>query len=684
MATNRKISSIVENQFPSFARDEGPKFVAFIKAYYEWLEQANNTVEVLDNLQTYQDIDTTYGEYLEFFHREILPSIPRNTLVDRKLLAKHIKDLYRSRGSELSYKMLFRILYDEEIDFYYPGEDILRASDGRWVKENAIRLGAPRSGLISNFENSSIIGLTSGATARVVNIINTISAGEIVDELYLLDIVGVFQDNERVALSDDPSIYATIVSTSGPLQAVDVTRGGAFHRADDIVSFISASGSGANGAVLATSDQSAVEWIILDGGSGYTVNSTISITHNTGSNTSFSITSISNTEVIAINDDTITPFANVIINTGSTFVSLGANTTSVSANLASSNVSSALNSALNFSNTTVGTIATITTDDFGFGYSTLPSATVIEEDIGELFISDGSGGFKGRNANIVANNVSGAITAVSVSNFGADYNRYDPVTISNLTRSGTRDALGNPNISGIVNYPGRYIDTKGWLSWNTKLQDNFYYQEYSYEIRSDQFTNTYRELVKSILHPAGTKLFGRIRLYANVEPTIITVNSQPTTRLNVISETSIDLPTVISDFGSIDLEPIIEEESILIQETTTLETNISLLSSGTGELFINNANTINSYASEFITTYAALPISSLGSSRLLIGNNTIFGTEVPSSNTGLMIIDSINGTANGLYFSAQTYSNTLMTINRDYAGTTLSHGIFYYTANTSA
>ena len=97
MSTDEKISTIVDQQFPFFVRDEGPNLVAFLKAYYEWTEQANNAIEVSKNLINYQDIDKTYEKYLEFFHREIMDDIPRDVLANRNKLAKHIKDLYRSR-----------------------------------------------------------------------------------------------------------------------------------------------------------------------------------------------------------------------------------------------------------------------------------------------------------------------------------------------------------------------------------------------------------------------------------------------------------------------------------------------------------------------------------------------------------------------------------------------------------
>jgi len=327
MTTNSKISNFVENQFPSFIRDDGPNFVAFVKAYYQWMEQANNAIEVSKNLLTYQDIDTTYDKYLEYFHREIIGSIPRSTLADKQKLIKHIKDVYRSRGSELSYQLLFRLLYNEEITFYYPGQDILRASDGRWVQENSIRISAPRTATAAQLENKNIVGLTSGAIARVDKVIQTTSGGILVDELFLLDIIGTFEDGERVALSTDSSVYASVFSISGPLQGVNIISGGAFHQIDDALVYTSASGAGANGAVLEVSGSSAAQWYIANGGSGYTTGASITVNDGpTGTGTSFIISTISDTEDLNINIDRILPMASVIINTGPTFVSLGANT----------------------------------------------------------------------------------------------------------------------------------------------------------------------------------------------------------------------------------------------------------------------------------------------------------------------------------------------------------------------
>ena len=45
----QKISPLVENMFPSFYKDEGQNFIAFVKAYYEWLETNHQLIQLEDN-----------------------------------------------------------------------------------------------------------------------------------------------------------------------------------------------------------------------------------------------------------------------------------------------------------------------------------------------------------------------------------------------------------------------------------------------------------------------------------------------------------------------------------------------------------------------------------------------------------------------------------------------------------
>ena len=56
MATDNKLSTKIESQLPSFLADDGPKLVAFLKAYYEFMEQEKNVTDRIENLLNYNDM----------------------------------------------------------------------------------------------------------------------------------------------------------------------------------------------------------------------------------------------------------------------------------------------------------------------------------------------------------------------------------------------------------------------------------------------------------------------------------------------------------------------------------------------------------------------------------------------------------------------------------------------------
>ena len=66
------ISPLISSQFPSFYQEEGPQFIAFVKAYYEWLESEGQAIAQSRNLFEYRDIDTTLDEFILYFKEKYL------------------------------------------------------------------------------------------------------------------------------------------------------------------------------------------------------------------------------------------------------------------------------------------------------------------------------------------------------------------------------------------------------------------------------------------------------------------------------------------------------------------------------------------------------------------------------------------------------------------------------------
>ena len=132
MKIEKFISPLIERQFPSFYREEGQNFIEFVKTYYEFLEQSGNVIEASRSLLEYGDVDETKEEFLKYFKNKYINSLPENVLTDKRLLIKHVADLYNSKGSERGYRLLFRLLFNEDIDFYIPGEHLFKPSESKW------------------------------------------------------------------------------------------------------------------------------------------------------------------------------------------------------------------------------------------------------------------------------------------------------------------------------------------------------------------------------------------------------------------------------------------------------------------------------------------------------------------------------------------------------------------------
>jgi hypothetical protein len=133
MSINRRtLSSLVASQLPEFVREDNQTFVAFLEAYYEYLQNQDG-----NDLKTLGDIDSTLDFFIKHFRDEVAVNFPQ-PVIDERFLLQHMKDHYLAKGSEASFKFLFRVLFNKDVTLEYPSRQMLRASDGRWNQDVSI------------------------------------------------------------------------------------------------------------------------------------------------------------------------------------------------------------------------------------------------------------------------------------------------------------------------------------------------------------------------------------------------------------------------------------------------------------------------------------------------------------------------------------------------------------------
>lgn len=198
--SNLLISPLVTQQLPEFIRGEYPTFVTFIEKYYEWMEQSGNAVKASEEVQYAQNVDLATDYYIEQIKQEFLPYFPESIALDKRKFLKLVNNFYSSKGTPNSLKFLFRALYNEEIEIYYPKDDILKASDGKWVLPLALRIDTNDNNIF-NIEKNLITGLTSKATALVEKVTRSVDRqlGVSYVELYISNIDKIFSTGEIIS-----------------------------------------------------------------------------------------------------------------------------------------------------------------------------------------------------------------------------------------------------------------------------------------------------------------------------------------------------------------------------------------------------------------------------------------------------------------------------------------------------
>ena len=378
------ISSIISEYLPNFVRDDHSGFVRFVEAYYEWMEKKENPYGTSATLMDTLDVDRTLDSFIDYFKETYLHDFPKTfatsvsgNKVNQKTVLKNINDFYKAKGTEKSYNLLFKILHDSDVSFYYPKEDLLRVSDGKWVEKKSIKITSENGNSNFSIRNRTVEQIDpslNGAVTAYANVDNVYQY-ELnqykITELFLTDINGTFTQGSKVqcTLADGTKIIEEIYTVPSN---VTISNGGLGYKSGDTIEI----------------DTTSSDYVSGSGAKG-------------------SVTRVSNT----------------------------------------------------------GIIQTAQIDNFGVNYQ--------------------------------SNNDSNSI----------------PVTFTSGSGFG---ASGSVDLDALCTYPGYYANNDGKLSSNKRMRDNELYQEYSYVLKTEISLSAYKEQVKKLVHPAGTKLFGNISVFDTV------------------------------------------------------------------------------------------------------------------------------------------------------------------------
>lgn len=271
----KRISPLIQSQFPAFYQEEGENFIAFTKAYYEWLESTNNPLYHSRRLPTYRDIDETTDEFIVQFKEKYLKNIQFDTATNKKLLVKNSLDLYRAKGTERAVDLFFKLVYGTSAEVRYPAEKIFRLSDGVYEKPEYLEIGYSIYNI--DYVGKQVVGQLSGAKAFVEKYIRRRAGKGYVNLLYISGRQGDFKNGEVIGLNINNQPTFDITKRSklvGSVKRVTVQTRGRNFNVGDIVKFTNSDrGLGGLARVESINSQTGlVDFIFVDGGYGYTLN----------------------------------------------------------------------------------------------------------------------------------------------------------------------------------------------------------------------------------------------------------------------------------------------------------------------------------------------------------------------------------------------------------------------------
>jgi hypothetical protein len=408
------------------------------------------------NLEDIRSIENTLDDFIVKFKKELSVIFPTNTLQNERFILQHIKDFYKSRGSKESFKFLFRALFNKDAEIYYPSTQILRVSDGSWIQEKSVFVESTDE---LHALNGKIIHIET--TKKVISVF----CPKVVS--YRQNVYEVFIDRSYV---NDITIGDTVASQDNTISGLIIPCPATYK--------------------------------IVTGGSGFDIGAIYNLPSESGNGSLVKITKIDS--IGAIKKLQIISFG---LDYESTFYAKLSNKT---------------RQAFSYYNP-------ITSFTVGAGHPAglYPTTSFVETDPTKIY-TDGTDGYLELGYINIQNyfaydtNYTPALNANEMV-FYAD-STYVGEIIGSFYTNDTNTSIIDETVAEIridlgpvAIYPGYYSKSNGFISDESFIQDGKYYQLFSYVIKVEQQIESYRDIIKSLLHPAGFELFAEYNVKNNYD-----------------------------------------------------------------------------------------------------------------------------------------------------------------------
>jgi hypothetical protein len=573
-----KLKTAITKQIPEFVRADYPHFVEFVQAYYEFMD----TYYVKD-INAIRDIDSTLDDFVTYFKKELdlLGSV--YPYIDQRLFLRKSKELFTAKGTEASYKLVFKILSNRDAEIAYPWDSVLKPSDGKWQQENSLFVRMAAGDATELVGNTAVI---HGQNTRL--------------RVFVERVVEV-PDLVNVAATD---LVAGNTYTILSLGTTDFTDVGA---PDNIVGATFIASGRASGTGVVSFDKKVYEiFINKDYYGTINVGETLELVQRTITFNAIKDVRPDTNSIYKLNHGFVTGDSVIYTHTGgltvggllngASYYIIKIDNNNFRLAVTEANAENGLNITINSNG--IGEFQKFSKSINGVILPTTVKYTIVKPGsgykIGSLIygttVSDGK---KIRQLlKVTQVDADGGVVAVQTIQYGYGYTsdfyllqaspQADLVTTYPSNFAATRDGISvygqaipdDSVVSGyedfgyiikpdyaltsysdvsyaatllqqfyeqidsqlgtgvdfvlmrfdlgaVAKYPGQYISNDGFVNDEIYVQDSYKFQKFSYVIKVNERIEEYKSLIKSLLHPAGTALFADYQITSNYNTQIL-------------------------------------------------------------------------------------------------------------------------------------------------------------------
>jgi hypothetical protein len=463
-------SPSVEQLIPQQLVGDSQALIEFLKEYYKFLNQDQEPTQVINTIVQNRDLDDAVDAYIDMVRKELGYGMATQLEANKVNLYKHIGEFYRAKGSIDSFKLLFRLLFNKNVEISLPKEQILVASDGRWVQQTSlftdISAGVPFD-LVNTFVD---IVNTDGSTVKVeVERVRHYQEG-----IYELVVSRFFVGNIlNNATFTSNGVTGTVINS---LSGFQIDYPGKKFKVGQLLDVVYGQAIGTKIKVTSVNVSGGITGLeFLSFGVGYPEDFTSQLVP-VGFDYNFNYNSDTETYTGSLNDQV----------SSSEYIYLEINPY-----------------CFGFDELQADGTQYAASDYFSEVYGEGLEFVRISDD--KYFAEAYLDGQRAIGTATVKNNDNADVTQ-------SDLSETDAATLTALQSLYPNRAIVSFTNTPVSKYSGSYSTNKGFLSDDIYLQDNFYYQQFSYVIKTDEQFSTYEGLVKQTIHPTGMAMFGEFEI----------------------------------------------------------------------------------------------------------------------------------------------------------------------------